>query len=65
MQSARLKVFRADVRGDFCGGVEDKLLPRASPCILGVGKTRGASIDANAVPLEDFQNLKLGRQFVP
>jgi hypothetical protein len=65
MQPARLKVVRADARGDFGDGVEGKLLPRASPCILCVGKTRRAPIDANAVvPREDFQNLKLGRQFV-
>ena len=44
--------------------LEDKLLPRATPCILCVGKTRRAPIDANAVPREDFQNLKLGRRFV-
>ena len=64
MQSARLQVIRADARGDFGDGVEDKLLPRASPCVLCVGKTRRAPIDTNAVPREDFQNLKLGRQFV-
>ena len=27
-------------------------------------ETRRAQIDANAVPREDFKNLKLGRQFV-
>ena len=62
MQSARLEVVRADARGDFGDGIEGKLLPPASLCVLCVGKTRGAPIDANAVPREDFQNLKLGRQ---
>ena len=64
MQPARLKVARADAPGDFGDGVEGKLLPRASPCALCVRKTRRAPIDENAVPQEDFQNMKLGRQFV-
>ena len=63
MQPARLKVARADARGDFGDGLEGKLIPRASPCVLCVGKTRRAPIDANAVPREDVQNLKLGRPF--
>ena len=32
--------------------------------MLCVGETRRAPIDANAVPRENVQNLKLGRQFV-
>jgi len=65
MQSDRLKVIRADARGDFGDGVEDKLLPRGPPCVLFVG---GGIVErlSTRMPCREriFQILKFGRQFV-